>query len=305
MENKISVILVNYNGKQYNDKCITSILYSSISEQLQIVVVDNSSTDGSYEELLYRWGNHEQVHLIKMEDNEGFSKANNVGIEWSLKQNIDYFLLLNNDTEVEPDAIERMWLCQKNTKGIVTPKILYADQRNIIWSAGGTFSPVIMKASHRGLNREDKGQYNRDEMVSFATGCALFLSREIVEKLGLLDEKFFLYYEDTEYSLRALHNKVPIWYCANTVIYHKVNGSTKGNHKEENVYYITRNWLACNEKYLGMRTPLFILYFLLNRLCWIFLWLTQGRKEMVKAVWTGIVDFHKKRYGKYCKPISK
>lgn len=304
MEEKISVIIVNYNGKQYNDTCISSVLESSVRERIQVVVVDNGSTDGSYEELLERWGNHKQVHVIAMNQNAGFSAANNAGIVWSVQHNIHTFLLLNNDTEIEPYAIEKMWECQRKNGGMITPKILYADRRKKIWSAGGTFSAIIQKASHRGINQEDVGQYDKDEKVSFANGCAMFLSKEVTDKIGLLDEGYFLYYEDTEFSIRANENKIPIWYCSDAVIYHKVNGSTKGNEKKDNAYYITRNWLVCNKRHLGRRFPLFLLYFILNRACWIFIWLCTGKPGLVSAVLEGVTDYRRGKMGKYTEENS-
>ena len=305
MEEKISVILVNYNGKKYNDACIASILNSTFSNRIQIVVVDNASGDGSLEALESRFAGDGRVHLIALDKNYGFSKANNEGIRWSMEQGIEYFLLLNNDTEIEQDAIERMWLCHRKAKSIVVPKVLYADRRDRIWCAGGSFTPVIRKAVQRGLNRRDEGQFNKSEKCEFANGCAMLLSKEIIEKIGFLDERFFLYYEDTEYSLRALEKDIPIWYCADAVVYHKVNGSTRGNEKPANAYYITRNWLLCNRLHMcgkghrSVRFLLFFLYFVCNRLVWLLIWFLQGKRAMCVAVFRGMEDFFKGTWGKY------
>lgn len=304
MEKEISVILVNYNGKEFNDKCIVSILKSTISSRIQIVVVDNGSTDGSLELLRQHWALNVQIHFIELGNNYGFSKANNEGICWSIEQGITYFLLLNNDTEIESDAIEKMFRYHQETKGIVVPKILYADKRDTIWCAGGRFSPIVKKAIHRGLNQTDRGQFDMSGECQFANGCALFLSKEIVDKAGFLDERFFLYYEDTEYSMRAAERNIKIYYCAEAVVYHKVNGSTKGNEKPANAYYISRNWLLCNSSHLYKRYRLnsrfyiFLLYFFCNRFAWIIIWLIQGKKEMCIAQVEGILDFYRKKWGK-------
>ena len=93
MEKKIGVILVNYNGREYNDKCIASILGSTISGQIQVVVVDNASTDDSLSMLYKNWESHEQVEILTLDDNYGFSKANNEGIRWAMEQGMEYFLL--------------------------------------------------------------------------------------------------------------------------------------------------------------------------------------------------------------------
>lgn len=306
MEEKISVILVNYNGKEYNDKCIASILDSTLHRQIQIVVVDNASTDDSLELLKTNWGTHEQVKILALDKNYGFSKANNEGIRWSLEQGIAYFLLLNNDTEIQPDAIEKMARYQEEKKGIVIPKILYSDRRDTIWCAGGSFTPVIKKAVQRGFNQTDRGQFDVSGECQFATGCALFLSKEVVEKTGFLDERFFLYYEDVEYSMRAGQKGIGIWYCAEAVVFHKVNGSTQGNEKPANAYYITRNWLLCNSlcfrggygrRHRNGRFFVFCLYFFCNRLAWMFIWFLQGKHKMCGALVRGMRDFFRKKWG--------
>lgn len=300
MEEKISVILVNYNGKAYNDKCIRSILQSTVKDKLQIVVVDNDSTDDSLNDLKASWEQNQQIHIIELDQNYGFSKANNEGIKWSIANDIHKFLLLNNDTEIEPDTIEKMLEIQKNTGGIVVPKVLYADKPDTIWCAGGEFSPMIRKPKQRGLNQTDVGQFDDNCQCEFANGCCLLLSKEIVDKIGLLDEGFFLYYEDTEYSLRAGQKKVLITYCAAARVYHKVNGSTEGNEKPANAYYITRNWLRCNQMYMSREKFLwFQIYFLLNRMAWIFIWTAKRKGGMIKAVLRGVQDFKKGRSGAY------
>lgn len=305
-EMDISVVLVNYNGKKYNDACIASILNSTIAESIQIVVVDNASTDDSLSLLKDKWENSGQVHIIALDDNYGFSKANNEGIRWSMEQGIDYYLLLNNDTEIKPDTIDRMLRCGKETKSIVVPKVLYADRKDVIWCAGGTFSPVIKKTIQSGLNQIDDGQFDVSGECQFANGCAFLLSRQIIERVGFLDERFFLYYEDVEYSMRAAVNGVAIRYLAEAVVYHKVNGSTGGNERPANAYYITRNWMLCNSLHMrdvgGMggklKFLLFTVYFFCNRFAWLLIWFFQGKTRMCMALIQGIVDFCIGKYGR-------
>lgn len=304
MKKEISVVLINYNGIKYNDACIASILNSTIAERIQIVVVDNASTDDSLSALRGKWGSNEHVHIIALDDNYGFSKANNEGIRWSMEQGINYYFVLNNDTEIEADAIERMMQCGQETQSIVVPKILYADRRDVIWCAGGTFTPLIRKAIQSGLNQTDNGQFNVSGECQFANGCAFLLSREIVERVGLLDERFFLYYEDVEYSMRAAEKGIMIRYLPDAVVYHKVNGSTGGNERPANAYYITRNWLLCNSLHMRgaggkLQFLLFIVYFICNRFAWLLIWFLQGKRGMCTGLLQGIRDFCRKKWGKY------
>lgn len=299
MKERISVILVNYNGGAYNQACIESILKSKTSCDLQVIIVDNASTDDSLAELKKNWKDNVKVQIVELDNNYGFAKGNNEGIKRALEQETKYVLLLNNDTVIEADAIERMVLSQKKTNSIIVPKILYADNPEIIWCAGGKFSPFIKKSFHVGMNQKNGVKYNNSQFCTFANGCCILLSKEIIEKIGLLDEQFFLYYEDNEYSLRAHKNNVAIWYCAEAVVFHKVNGATKGNEKPANAYYITRNWLLCNKMYLGRRFGLFCCYFFVNRFAWAIIWLLQGKPQMIEAMLKGIKHFYKDRTGKY------
>ncbi len=292
MEEKIGVVLVNYNGKQYNDKCIASILSSTVKEQIHIIVVDNASTDGSLELLRRNWAeSREQVMIISLKENYGFSRANNEGIRVLQRQGIRNFLLLNNDTEIDSHAIEKMFRDQKRTGAIVVPKIFYADKPDIIWCAGGGFSKIIKKQIPYGYNKQDNEKFRKSGYCDFANGCCLFLTEEILNRLGFLDESFFLYSEDTEYSLRAKERGVPIWYCADALVYHKVNGSSKGNERPENAYYITRNWLMCSRMHMGKRFIIFCIYFFCNRLAWAVIWAAQGKWRNLRAIWQGVYDY--------------
>lgn len=296
---KISVILVNYNGKLYNDKCIESILRSSIALETHVIVVDNASTDDSLTSLQNKWGRNEQITIIPLDKNYGFSKANNIGIKWARKNKFEYFFLLNNDTEITMDTIEKMVNMQKNTNAVVVPKIVYADKTDTLWCAGGEFSKIIRKPLQRGLNQKDDGRYNISGRCSFANGCCMLLNEYIIQKLGMLDERFFLYYEDAEYSLRAEQKEIPIWYCAEALVYHKVNGSTLGNERPDNAYYITRNWLMCNQMYMKKNFLLFLCYFGLNRLAWIIIWFFAKKKKNILATVKGIKDYRQGIVGEY------
>lgn len=299
---KISVILVNFNGKKYNDKCIESILGSTIAPKLQVVVVDNASTDHSLELLQDRWKENSQVKIIPLDKNYGFSEANNVGIKWAIRNGFEYFLILNNDTEIRKDAIEKMMDAHKETGAIVVPKIVYSDKPDTIWYAGGQFSRIIWKPIPNGINQKDMGQYDKSRQCFFANGCSVFLSKDIIQKLGVLDEKFFLYYEDAEYSLRARKKQVTVWYCAEAIVYHKVNGATLGNERPDSAYYIARNWLICNRKWMSRgRFALFLCYFTFNRMAWIMIWFITGRIPNIVSTIDGIKDYKKGIFGQYPK----
>lgn len=296
---KLAVILVNYNGEKYNVACIESILANSSAAELKIIVVDNASQDDSMRLLGEKYAGNEQLELIRLDDNYGFSYANNVGIDRAKEQGADYVMLLNNDTEIMPDMLSQLWECAKRHPGsVAVPKIYYSDDRKRLWSAGGSFSPVIKKAGHIGLDETDQGQYDQEREIGFATGCCLWIPMEVVEKAGTLDARFFLYYEDTEYSFRLHRMGIPIYYCPWAVMYHKVGASTRGADSALCAYYIARNWLLCNRLHLGRRYPLFLAYYALNRTVCCLLWLVRGKGQLVQATLRGIGDYRKSCFGK-------
>lgn len=299
---RVAVILVNYNGKQYNEACIESLLVQKDkgdSYEIRIYVVDNASRDDSMQMIQERYGADGRIETILLDDNYGFSYANNVGIRRAGEWGADYVLLLNNDTEVQEDMLAQLMACAKRHSGsVIAPKIYYSDHRNILWSAGGAVSPIIRKVRHIGLDQEDKGQFEREHQIGFATGCCLLIPRGVIERAGFLDERFFLYYEDTEYCFRLQKKGIAIYYCPQAVVYHKVGASSRGADSPLCAYYIARNWLLCNRQHLGARYPLFVLYYALNRTACCMLWLFRGKKELVRATCRGIRDNRKGQFGR-------
>lgn len=296
---KLAVILVNYNGKKYNAACIDSILASTGIEAPKIIVVDNASQDDSMCRLEEQYRGRKQLELIRLDNNYGFSYANNVGMRRALKWGADHVLLLNNDTEIRPDMLLRLQECaQRHPDSMIVPKIYYSDDRKRIWSAGGAISSVVRKGRHIGINEIDEGQYDQERKIGFATGCCLWIPVEILKRAGMLDERFFLYYEDTEYSFRLQKLGIPIFYCPDAVMYHKVGASSKGAGSALCAYYIARNWLLCNRQHLGGRYPLFVLYYMANRAACCLIWLMQGRIELVRATIKGIRDYREGKFGR-------
>jgi hypothetical protein len=295
----IAIILVNYNGKQYNAPCIDSLLTCTDYHDKKIYVVDNASTDDSLQLLREKYGTDERIELITLDDNYGFSYANNVGIKRALEQGAEYVLLLNNDTEVKPDMVENLLQCAARHPGsMIAPKIYYSDNPNVIWSAGGEVSPIVRKVSHVGLDQTDCGQFDTEREIDFATGCALLIPEAVLRRAGLLDERFFLYYEDTEYSFRLQKLGISIYYCPTAVVYHKVGASSKGADSPLCAYYISRNWLLCSRTHLSGRFPVFLAYYVINRLACCLLWALCGKWALVQATWRGIRDYHRGRFGK-------
>jgi hypothetical protein len=219
----------------------------------EIVLVDNGSGDGSAERLAAEFP---EVRLITNEKNLGFPAGNNVAIRDAMARNPDYFLLLNNDTLVAPDFLSKMvGVAESDAKiGAVNPKILYFEPNDRIWFAGGFYKPWWSTGKVRGQNRRDVGKYNETREISFATGCAFLIKTGVVRQIGLLDEVFFLGFEDLDWTMRAMQAGFRAFYVGSSVIWHKSSyDTTKNLGKPMRDYYRTRNSLLIARKHVPFR----------------------------------------------------
>ena len=208
----------------------------------------------------------------------------------------DYIVLLNNDTVVEPDFLK--YLLESFTVpsvGITTSKILYESERNKIWYNGGNINFQTAKIKHfdfNGINSEAK---DRRGFVSFISGCCMCISRETIDRIGLLDESYFLYEEDTDYCMRALNNDIKLFYESKSVIYHKVSSST-GKVNGLIQYYMVRNKLFFIKKYYkGINKIVAYIYSM-----FLFIKRIIMRELFSKNVFRAIKDFINNRKGKSC-----
>lgn len=244
----IGVVILNYKIADQTLTCIKSVLKSSF-KNLQLFVVDNGSDDG-LEEIL---PDDKKITFIQTNENLGYTGGNNVGIQAALDQECDYIFVLNPDTTITPDTIQVMLDKSEKLKAdVINPKIYFSDS-NILWFAGKTFDWANVLGTHRGVDEEDTGKYNKDMEMEDLTGAAIFARREVFEKVGLFDERFFLYYEDTDLAMRIKDAGFSIWYVPQAVVYHK-NAQTTGVGSPLQDYFIIRNRMLLASKYLPMRT---------------------------------------------------
>ena len=277
----VSIIILNWNGWSDTIECLESIYQLNYSNYRVIVVDNNSSddsvqkindyamgklevksnffkynptnkpikiiSDGEYSELEKNSTINKQLILIKNDDNYGFAKGNNIGIDFALKNlNPTYILLLNNDTVVDKDFLKILVQEGENDPaiGLLGPKMYYYDNPNVIWCIGGKIDWKLARGLHVGINETDTGQYDEKMNFDYINGSAILIKRRVLDEIGLLDEKFFLYFEETDLALRASKKGYNSTYIPNAKIWHKVSKSGGGIKKEIGLYYITRNrWL--------------------------------------------------------------
>ncbi|EKE15629.1 MAG: glycosyl transferase family protein [uncultured bacterium] len=209
---KVFAIVLNYNGKDSLIPCLDSI-YRSSYPNLEIIVIDNNSKDGSFEQAKEKF---QKFHFIKNSQNLGFGAGNNVAIRFALEKMADYVFLLNNDALVEKDAIDKLVNeAEKNPRnGILSPLILSGNKKDV-WFAGGKILWNKMRTIHL-----YKTLSSNPYPTEYISGCAMLIRQKVFEEIGLFDEQFFLYYEDADLSIRACRHNFSLLMVPQAIAYH-------------------------------------------------------------------------------------
>ena len=235
-ECELSIITVNYNGLKDTCALIDSIPFN---EDMEVIVVDNGSNENEANVLQERYP---YIKVIRSDKNLGFAGGNNLGIKSAKGK---YIFLVNNDAifkEFKPQILIRR-LESSPKIGMVCPKIRFAWKNNPIQFAGYTpLSSITVRNQAIGFGEEDKGQYDTPHHTPYAHGAAMMLKREVIDKVGLMPECYFLYYEELDWSMMITRAGYEIWYEPASTIYHKESQST-GQNSPLRTYYITRNRL--------------------------------------------------------------
>jgi len=267
---KLAIIILNYNGKRDTLECLKTVEdleTPSLVTRIKKIVVDNASQDGSLQLIRKKFP---KIELIVNKKNLGFAQGNNIGIQWALKKDYDYFLLLNNDTLVDKSLLIHLFKVIKKDKkiAITVPKIYFApgyeyhrdrytpeERGRVIWYAGGRIDWQNVLAFHHGVDQVDKGQFNRLEETNFASGCCFLIKRKVLKKVGLFDQRYFLYLEDVDLCQRVKEAGFKIVFVPQAKVWHKNAGSSKvggGLHD----YYLTRNRFLFGMKFASLRTKI-------------------------------------------------
>jgi GT2 family glycosyltransferase len=221
------IILVNWNGKDVTLDCLAS-LANVTYPSFKTLVVDNASTDGSVECIRSAFP---ETEVLPLPENRRFAGGNNAGIRHALMHGAEFVVLLNNDTTVDAGFLDWMteaFRLHKNA-GIVAPKIYYQDQANVLWYAGGDISFWTGTMRHLGIREHDRGQYDTPRETGYATGCCMLTSRDVIGHIGLLDESYFMYAEDADWSTRARRGGYTVLYEPRAKVWHKISVSAGGH----------------------------------------------------------------------------
>ena len=298
MNLNIAVIILNWNGWKDTIECLES-LHQINYLNYNVIVVDNASSDDSLKKIrqyckgeieiesaFFKYSkrnkpleiiehtieesediecNSTGMTLIKSDLNYGFAEGNNIGIRHALNTlNSDYILLLNNDTVVDANFLEELIKVSQSCDniGFVSPKTYYYDfnnKRDVINFAGGSLNMIKGQSQSIGVDEVDNGQYDEIRTVEYGEGSCLLVKREVLEKIGLFDTKYFAYWEEADLCIRGYKAGYKSVYVPKAKIWHKVSASTDDATK---LYYYTRNKFWFMQKYANrMEYISFIAFF--------------------------------------------
>ncbi len=289
----VGIIVLNYNRANDTIECVVSLQQCNYRDVF-VVVVDNGSTDGS-EEILR---NHlSGIEVLQTGRNLGFAAGNNWAFEKIAAKNPKYVLLLNNDTIVDPGFLGKMISSMEQDEELAAAgsTVLQYPKTNLVWYGGGKFK-FWRASSVSNFAGENRGELPTevDDSVTFITGCSLLLRVAVIERLGLFDERYFMYFEDAELSMRLITRGYKLLYVPESIVFHKV-----GLRKETpfTMYYGVRNrFLFIKSSTYGLRKLIAYLYLTIVFAFKALVWLLK-RRDLTKSCIMGAVDFVRGLWG--------
>jgi len=295
-EPKIAIIIINWNTYQLTYNCLKSLELCTYKNKT-IFFVDNGSNDGSGDKIALEFP---EINCINNQKNEGFTGANNKALKVILKQNFDYVLLLNNDTEVKPDFLSLMQasMDSDNNLAATQPLILDFPDKNTIWNAGGSFNTFFGLSKTRYKGMIYKPNLKIETLTEWISGCCILVKIAVIKEVGLLDNRFFAYFEDVDWSIRMTNLGYKLGVVPKSIIYHHSSGSTKRNNTTN------EGNLSPYAHYLNVRNHIYLIKkhnFLFNSVgSWIYqiikitsystYFILRGRFSKFKIVWCGLLD---------------
>jgi GT2 family glycosyltransferase len=278
----VFVIVLNFNGKSVLPACLSSI-YQSDYPNFEVVVVDNASIDDSFKSAIKSFS---KTAFIKNPANLGFAKGNNIGIRYALERFADYIFLLNNDTVIEKNTLSMLvnTLDKNASTGIVSPLIF--NNNGTLWFAGGSIDWLKMQA--RNLFQPIS---NSPYATAYLSGCAMLVRKEVFKKIGLFDERFFLYYEDTDFSLRAQKSGFKLLIVPNAHIRHLEQSNVKNTAK---IYWLVLSGLIFFHTHASFWQKRWITVYVFGRKIKNRYDLFFTKSEVARNVRKAYIDFEKK-----------
>jgi hypothetical protein len=299
----VAVVVLNWNGRSDTLECLNS-LYRSTYGNIDVIVVDNGSTDCSVSAVRQSFPH---IKIVENNNNLGYAEGNNVGIRHAVERGADYVLVLNNDAVIDPLAIQKLVLSaeMRSDAGVFSPKIYWYSRPKVVWFAGAKWSASKAGFDHLGSGQSDDGQGSAMAYdIDSASGCALFFRAKLVFEVGLFDPRFFLTWEETDWCYRARRCGYRVMLEPGARVWHKVSSSFGSDWQSPLYqYYFTRNRLLWIERNLRGRERIHAFARCLRELNWWRVGLSQAGKTeneyaVLRARLRGDLDYFLRRFGK-------
>lgn len=306
VKTKTAIVILSFNTRKLLGQCLRSLWDGGVGKvAARIIVVDNGSADDSVRVVenlksqSRRGGTN--LRLIENKKNLGFAAGNNIGVKQAIADGAEYVMVLNSDTRVDENFLWPLIrsLEDNHRIGVVAPKIYFSpgcefhkdrykkeEQGKVIWSVGGIIDWENVIASNRGVDEVDRGQYEQGEEVDFVSGCCFMASAQVWEKVNFFEEKYFLYYEDTDFCQKVKKLGLKIIYSPKSKVWH-VNAASSRSGGPLHDYFITRNRLLFGMRWASCRAKLALIKESLALL-------RKGRQWQK----IGVKDFYLQRFGR-------
>lgn len=275
----------------YGDDSVLEDFYLSMSLQeginLTVYVVDNNAKLDSLNKAIFLSEKFKVASIfIHNGKNLGVAAGNNIGIKAAIEDSCDYIVLSNNDIFISRDIINNL-LHKNKDRDVIVPKIYIWNTNNVIWYAGGGINEWLGKSIHYSENLIDDYKIKKSSYVGYAPTCFMIIKPSVFKIIGLMDERFFVYYDDTDFAYRLKKENIKITYSPEEHLYHKVSISTGGSESCFTIYYSNRNRIYFIKKNIGLdKKYISILYFIMTR----FYYLIKYKGEKRRALLSGIFD---------------
>jgi GT2 family glycosyltransferase len=289
-------IILNTDRRDDTLACLESLRQSTYSNH-HVIVLDNHSTDGSVEAIR---ADFPEARIIELTDNRGYAGNNNVGIAAAVAMGADWVFVLNEDTIQAPDCLERLVEvgARDPAIGIVGPMVYHHAAPNVIQCAGGMLGPN-WDSIMLGRDEADRGQFSDVHLVEWIMGCGILVRRDVIEQVGMIDERYFYFWEETEWCIRAGKAGWKVMHVPQARMWHK--GITPDHAPKPSVtYYATRNRLLTLSKHHAPAAVKVRVWGQMLRILtsWSIRPRWRNMAEHRDAMWLGILDFLRHRWGR-------
>jgi GT2 family glycosyltransferase len=279
---RVIPVVVDHNRHDDTFQCLSS-LRAAIRPEEPIVVVDNGSTEP------LQLAGMAAIHLIRETENGGFARGFNTGIRHALALGAEAVLVLNNDTIVERQLLTELTAEMKPGVGITAPRIYFADAPFRIWSDGFRANPLTLEMRLGRRDQIDAGTDDEPRAVDYVTGCAMLIHRSVFESIGYFDERFFAYYEDLDFCVRARRAGFGIVNVPRARLWHKV-ASTTGLETPRRQYLLAYGSVLYFARHAGWRWPFVIAARSASTLKLVIGALSRQRGDLIAAHLRGLVE---------------